>query len=107
MSEVPTFPQLSSIQIYGSEGLDLYDELILPKIYPAALHNLRQTFSNLELASVGTEMSETGSKEQLYERLPSSEQSDQVLLVYALEHFEDKKTKEAIEREQTELWSRL
>ena len=99
---------LSSVQIYGVSGCDLYDELILPRIYPDIANKLKAVHSSSLAGGL-----DTNTEEQLYEGLPSCDQRDQVLLVYALEHGLDSSVldnegyEETIERNNTELWSRL
>lgn len=108
--EDPTIPTLSSIQIYGAAGCDLYDELILPKVYPTTLNKVQQMYLPTSDTMSSGMSTERTTDEQLFERLSrNNNQTDQVLLIYALEHLVDSHDchEENIEREQTDLWSRL
>ena len=102
-------PILSSVSIYGAPGPCLYDELILPKIYPETVTKLMSAHSD-SVAS-DQDVKNTKSGEQLFERLSSTDQANQVLLVYALEHelesdLCDNKDK-AVKMDLYPLWSRL
>ena len=102
-------PILSSVSIYGAPGPCLYDELILPKIYPETVSKLMSAHTDSTASDQDVKITKSG--EQLFERLSNTEQADQVLLVYALEQeFEsdicDNKDKN-VKMDLYTLWSRL